>query len=110
MWRRRRSPVWAATAFGLGLALGVVTGRGDAQSAPPVAGNPLPAGPNRELVVGACVICHSLETMAQQRLDRATWGDIVARMITYGAPITSDTRPLILEYLVTYLGPGETAR
>jgi hypothetical protein len=31
-------------------------------------------------------------------------------MITYGAPITPETRPRILEYLATYLGPGGTAR
>jgi hypothetical protein len=97
-------------ALGLGLGLGVVAGRGGAQPAPSAGGNPLPVGPNRELVVGACIICHSLETMAQQRLDRATWEDIVARMITYGAPITPETRPRILEYLATYLGPGGTAR
>jgi hypothetical protein len=97
-------------ALGLGLALGVVAGRAGAQTAAPAAANPLPGGPNRELVVGACIICHSLETMAQQRLDRATWEDILTRMITYGAPITPETRPRILEYLVTYLGPGAAAR
>jgi hypothetical protein len=51
------------------------------------------------------VICHSLETMAQQRLGRETWETIVDRMITYGAPITPETRPRILEYLAKHLGP-----
>ena len=56
------------------------------------------------LVLGACIICHSPEMVAQQRLDRATWEAIVDRMITYGAPITAETRPLILDYLATRLG------
>jgi hypothetical protein len=57
-----------------------------------------------ELVLGSCVMCHAPEILAQQRLDRPTWEVIVDRMITYGAPITPATRPLIVEYLVTYLG------
>ncbi len=82
-----------------GILIGTAASRVGAQR------NPLPPGTHQDLVIGACIICHSLETMAQQRLDRATWEAIVDRMITYGAPITPDTRPLILEYLVTYLGP-----
>jgi hypothetical protein len=65
---------------------------------------PLPAGRNMELVLGSCVMCHAPEILAQQRLDRPTWEVIVDRMITYGAPITPATRPLIVEYLVTHLG------
>jgi hypothetical protein len=89
----------AAAALALGLVVAAAGGGARAQA------NPLPAGPHRDLVVGACIICHSLETMAQQRLDRDTWETIVDRMITYGAPITAETRPRILEYLVRHLGP-----
>jgi hypothetical protein len=89
----------AAAALALGFGLGVAVEGVRAQA------NPLPAGPHRDLVVGACIVCHSLETMAQQRLDRDTWETIVDRMITYGAPITAETRPRILEYLARYLGP-----
>jgi hypothetical protein len=53
------------------------------------------------LVLGACIPCHSAEMVAQQRLDPATWEAIVDRMITYGAPITPETKPLILQYLAT---------
>jgi hypothetical protein len=73
---------------------------------PSAQGNPLPAGPHMELVLGSCIICHAPEILAQQRLDRATWETIVDRMITYGAPITRETRPLILEYLAMHLGPA----
>ncbi len=86
------------------LLAGLALGGAAAQPAAP--GSPLPAGPHMELVLGSCVMCHAPEILAQQRLDRAAWEAILDRMITYGAPITRDTRPLILEYLATYLGPS----
>jgi hypothetical protein len=82
-----------------GVGLGGALGRVLAQ------GNSLPPGENRALVLGACIPCHSPETVAQQRLDRATWEAVVDRMISYGAPISRQTRPLIVEYLATYLKP-----
>jgi hypothetical protein len=69
-------------------------------------GGPLPAGKHMELVLGSCIMCHAPEILAQQRLDRTTWETIVDRMITYGAPITPQTKPLIMEYLTTHLGPS----
>jgi hypothetical protein len=96
MWRSR---ALRAGALVLGLAAGALAGQAGAQ------GNPLPPGEHMPLVLGACIPCHSPETVAQQRLDRATWEAIVERMIGYGAPITPETRPLILQYLVRHLGP-----
>jgi len=97
MWRRRP-----------GIAAGLATGAVLATLAGGLAaqGNPLPAGAHMELVLGSCVICHSPEILAQQRLDRATWETIVDRMITYGAPITPETKLLIMEYLTRHLGPS----
>ncbi|MGH7264350.1 MAG: hypothetical protein ACREMB_05765 [Candidatus Rokuibacteriota bacterium] len=95
----RRTALLAGALAG-GLAIGGAAGKPAAQ------GNPLPAGPHMELVLGSCIMCHAPEILAQQRLDRATWEAIVDRMITYGAPITRETRPLILEYLATHLGPA----
>jgi hypothetical protein len=66
--------------------------------------SPLPAGKHVELVIGRCIICHSLEVVSQQRQDRAGWEAIVDRMIVYGAPIAPDEKDWILEYLVTHLG------
>lgn len=99
MWRSRGASL-AAAALVAGVALGGAVGGATAQ------GNPLPAGPHMELVLGSCIMCHAPEILAQQKLDRATWEAIVDRMITYGAPITRETRPLILQYLATYLGPS----
>jgi hypothetical protein len=86
-------PAVLAVGFGAGLA-GGQTG-----------GNPLPPDEHMPLVLGACIPCHSAEMVAQQRLDRSTWEAIVDRMIGYGAPITPETRPLIVQYLATRLGP-----
>ena len=87
-----------STALVAGLAVGLAFGQPDAQPT-----SPLPLGEHMPLVLGACIICHSPEMVAQQRLDRATWEAIVDRMITYGAPITPETKPLILKYLETRL-------
>lgn len=96
----RRSTAVLPVALVAGLAVGLASGRPAAQPA-----NPLPPGEHMPLVLGACIPCHSAEMVAQQRLDRATWQAIVDRMISYGAPITPETRPLILDYLATRLGP-----
>jgi hypothetical protein len=98
MWRSRGAIVGAV--LGIGLAGGLGVGRSLAQP-----GNPLPPGEHMPLVLGACIPCHSAEMVAQQRLDRKTWEAIVDRMVSYGAPITPETKPLILEYLATRLAP-----
>jgi len=88
-----------AGALALGLAIGWVIEHPAAQ------GIPLPPGKNLELVAGRCIICHSLETVAQQRQDRAGWQAIVDRMVSYGMPISPEEKRAILDYLVTSLGP-----
>jgi hypothetical protein len=94
---RRRAAVLTAS-LAAGLVIGAAAARLAAES------NPLPPGKHMELVLGSCIMCHAPEILAQQRLDRPTWETIVDRMITYGAPITRETKPLIMEYLVTHLG------
>ena len=97
MWRSP-APLLAG-AFFFAIVMGWAASRLAAQ------GNPLPPGKNMEMVVGRCIICHSLEIVAQQRQDRAGWEAIVDRMISYGAPIPPEDRPLIVEYLTTHLAP-----
>jgi len=82
---------------------GWVTARATSDSAERVV-NPLPAHEHQQLVTGRCIICHSLETIAQQRQTRDQWTLIVDRMITYGMPMLPGDRELILEYLATRLG------
>jgi hypothetical protein len=66
--------------------------------------NPLPAAEHQQLVTGRCIICHSLETIAQQRQTREEWAVILDRMITYGMPMLPGDREIILNYLARYLG------
>ena len=66
--------------------------------------NPLPPDERQQLVTGRCIICHSLETIAQQRQTREEWAVILDRMVTYGMPMLPGDRELILEYLATHLG------
>ena len=66
--------------------------------------NPLPPDERQQLVTGRCIICHSLETIAQQRQTREEWAVILDRMITYGMPMLPGDREIILEYLAARLG------
>src|SRR6266850_1943792 len=66
--------------------------------------NPLPPDERQQLVTGRCIICHSLETIAQQRQTRDEWAVILDRMVAYGIPMLPGDRELILEYLATRLG------
>lgn len=66
--------------------------------------NPLPRDPDQQLVTGRCIICHSLEMIAQQRQTRDEWAVIVDRMITYGMPVQPGERDRLLVYLAKYLG------
>jgi len=97
MWRSP-APLLAG-AFLFGIVMGWAAGRPAAQQ------NLLPPGKNMEIVIGRCIICHSLEIVAQQRQDRGGWEDIVDRMISYGAPIPPEDKPLVVEYLTTHLAP-----
>ena len=58
-----------------------------------------------DIVAARCIICHSLELVAQQRQDRAGWQVIVDRMDTYGVPIPPEDKKVILDYLSEHLGP-----
>ena len=66
--------------------------------------NPLPPDARQQLVTGRCIICHSLETIAQQRQTRDEWAVILDRMVAYGMPMLPGDRELILDYLATRLG------
>jgi hypothetical protein len=66
--------------------------------------NPLPRDRDQQMVTGRCIICHSLEMIAQQRQTRDEWAAIVDRMITYGMPVQPGERERILAYLAKYLG------
>jgi hypothetical protein len=98
------APLAAALALGVMIGGGSRDGTRGAAPASAQPGNPLPPDPDQQLVIGRCVICHSLEMIAQQRQTRAEWAVILDRMISYGMPAAPGDRERILAYLAKHLG------
>jgi hypothetical protein len=79
-------------------------------SAPPAAAPPaaeitqLVDSPARDLTIGRCIVCHSVEYIPANApaMDRAGWQKSVQKMRErFGAPITDDEAKQIVEYLAT---------
>ena len=103
MWRSPLARLVTALALGVGAGWAWSGGGAPHPLAAQVV-NPLPQDPDQQFVTGRCVICHSLEMIAQQRQSREEWTVIVDRMITYGMPMEAGDRERMLTYLVKHLG------
>jgi hypothetical protein len=103
MWRSPLARLVTALALGVGAGWAWSGGGAPHPLAAQVV-NPLPQDPDQQFVTGRCVICHSLEMIAQQRQTREEWTIIVDRMITYGMPMEPGDRERMLTYLVKHLG------
>jgi mono/diheme cytochrome c family protein len=73
-------------------------------SAPAAATEPteLREGAGRDLTVGRCIICHSVEYIPSNAaaMNRAAWQKTIQKMKDrFGAPITDDEAKQILDYL-----------
>jgi hypothetical protein len=68
---------------------------------------PLADGAGRDLVIGACSICHSTTYITMQPpLPAATWAAEVDKMIkTFGASISDDVAKRITQYLQSHYTP-----
>jgi hypothetical protein len=66
----------------------------------------LPPGPYRDTFASRCTICHSPRLVANQPpFPREKWSEVVHKMVTaYGAPVTQEQEPEIVDYLMTYRG------
>jgi cytochrome c5 len=59
-------------------------------------------GPGRDLTLGRCIICHSVEYIPSNApaMNRAGWQKTIAKMKDrFGAPITDEESKEILDYL-----------
>ena len=67
----------------------------------------LPAGEGREEVLYSCSSCHSIQTVVQQKLDRAAWDETLVWMVEEQgmAELEPGKRQLILDYLSTHIAP-----
>ena len=60
--------------------------------------------PGRDLTVGRCIICHSVEYIPSNApaMNRAAWQKTIQKMKDkFGAPITDEEAKQILDYLDT---------
>ncbi len=63
--------------------------------------------PGRDVVVGRCAACHSVDYIPMNSvfLDRKAWEGVVNKMVkVYAAPMSPDEVPTIVEYLVANYG------
>jgi len=102
----------------LGLALAAAVAGASFSDAPRAASDTLrPAtpevtelreGPGRDLTVGLCMICHSIDYIPANApaMNRAAWQKTIQKMRErFGAPITDEQANTILDYLsATYSG------
>jgi len=64
----------------------------------------LKEGPGKDVVLGNCVMCHSLDYIPMNSvfLDRKGWEGSVAKMIKFGAPVTPEEAGKIVDYLTEH--------
>ena len=55
----------------------------------------------RELFEKDCKLCHGLDRSLATNRDAQAWGQIVKRMVAYGAPLNAGQRSLVVRYLAT---------
>jgi cytochrome c5 len=66
----------------------------------------LPAGPNRDLTINRCTLCHSTRLITIQPVfSREAWTAEVKKMRTvFGAPVAPDDADAIVDYLMSIRG------
>jgi len=58
-----------------------------------------------DLLRARCILCHSADLIAQQRLERGRWASVLNKMRSWGAQLSEPERDLLLDYLVARLNP-----
>lgn len=73
-----------------------------AHASPPQEFTQLADGAGRDLTVGRCIVCHSLEYIPSNApaMDRAAWQKTIQKMRErFGAPLTDEEAREVLDYL-----------
>jgi competence protein ComEA len=82
---------------------GATAGQPSQQRVP--SGEGLPDGPGKDVTVQACGSCHDARRAASVRLTRDGWAAVIDSMQTFGAKISAEEFPVILDYLTAnFLG------
>ena len=61
------------------------------------------------LVLARCSLCHGVDLIAQQRLDRSRWQATVRKMVHWGADLSEAEVALLVEFLATRFHPNAPA-
>ena len=64
----------------------------------------LAAGNGKELVEGACALCHGLDRVTSAKRTDHQWDAIVDRMVFFGAPLSADQAKTVHAYLSNSYG------
>ena len=72
----------------------------------------MPDDDGRLEVFGFCGSCHSIDLVLQQGLSRPVWEQVLVEMVRDHemAPLQSDIRVKVLDYLEEYYGPDRKAQ
>jgi sulfite dehydrogenase (cytochrome) subunit B len=93
----------AAQAFaGAGLVLGLALCRAPPWAAAAAEITELKDAPGRDLTVGRCIICHSVEYIPSNApaMNRGAWQKSIQKMKDrFGAPVSDEEAKQILDYL-----------
>jgi cytochrome c5 len=90
----KRSVLFAAAALCLA-GVGPVL----AQAPTPAPGDPLPAGPGKDVVVRVCTACHDATQFAFARYTPEEWDNEISKMQSAGAEMTAEDQTAISAYL-----------
>ena len=63
----------------------------------------------QRLLAVRCTVCHSIDLIAQQRLDREHWSMIVKKMSSWGAQISESEQEMLVAYLGSRYHPDAGA-
>ena len=85
---------YLATALGPGVPL----------PGPPPAKVTLADGNGKELVEGACALCHGLDRVTSAKRTDHQWDVIIDRMVFFGAPLSADQAKTVHTYLTSSYG------
>ena len=61
--------------------------------------------PGEKILSAACLTCHDHRHVDTQALDEAGWTKVVKAEIDRGAKVSTDDRPVLVDYLVRHHGP-----
>jgi mono/diheme cytochrome c family protein len=67
----------------------------------------LPAGQGKEIVEGACALCHGVDRAVAAKRSKSQWEKILARMVYFGAPLSTDQAKIAVDYLSANFGSAE---